>query len=158
MKTKLTAVALLISLLSHSQNFSISIPVGVSNQHCLTAGTSFQYKLGAFLIEAGFTGQATSKVNKGNLWWSRLGANVNVNELNSIELCGGVARNSYGQEKSELNNNSPMGSAFWVHSMKSRPEAAIIGGLTVTKEVSYISAGLRLTFMNHKKNGCPSTW
>ena len=158
MKTLIIAIGLLMASLSGQCQLSVSIPVGVSSQRSLTAGTSFQYKRGLFLIEAGFTGQATSKVDKGNLWWSRMGANINLSELNSLEVCGGVSRNSHGQEKSQLNSNSPMGSAFWVHSMKSRPEAAIIGGLTVTKEVSYISAGLRLIFLNHRKNGCPSTW
>lgn len=152
---KAICIGLFMALLTtvHSQ-VSISLPVGLSTLRTPTIGLNIQAAMGSLIVSTGFDSHVSSKVGKGQLWWGRIGAGRFISELNKIEITGGVGHYRVSADIKGANKSLALVNAQYVHQTETRPELALFGGVTATKEFTMFTGGIRFTFRRHS-SGCP---
>lgn len=155
MKTKMLFLAVLIASLSTTNaQVSISIPAGFSTLKAPTIGANAQIGIGRLILAAGFDAQLSKDIMKGNFYWSRIGASIPLNELNSIEASIGAGQYRRSSDVKSLNMGLALANVQFVHQMISRPEASLFISATGTKKFAMFTGGLRFTFL--KKGYCPA--
>jgi hypothetical protein len=137
---------------------SISLPVGFSTLKTPTIGLNLQGRIGNLILAAGFDNHLSKDLMKGNLIWTRVGAALNLSDLNALEISAGVAQHRRSSDIKSLNEGLSLVNVQYVHQMASRPEAALFASVTGTQKFAIITGGLRFTFGKGEQRGCSSTW
>lgn len=158
MRKVILLAVLIASLTGVKAQFNLNVPVGYSSEKAPVIGVNIQYNISHFIIAAGFDSNVSRDATKGDLFWTRIGASLTLNELNTIEVTAGAGQYYRSGENKALNEGLAVFSTYYVHQMASRPEGAIIAGITATNRFYFVSAGLRFIFRRGERDGCPSTW
>jgi hypothetical protein len=155
MKTAIITLAILIALLSTAKSqISVNTQAGVSTLKAPTIGINLQAGIGNLRIATGFDNHLSKDKMKGNLVWARMGIGFFVSELNSLEITAGAGQFRRSTDQKSLNEGLALVNVQYVHTMASRPEAALFASVTGTKKFAIITGGLRFTFLR-RSYGCP---
>jgi hypothetical protein len=153
---KTILVGLFMALLSTTQaQISVNIPVGFSTIGAPTAGLNLQAGIGSLILATGFDSHISAKSGKGQYFWGRIGAGVFISELNKIEISCGIGHYRVSADIKGANKSLALVNAQYVHQTESRPELALFGGFTATKEFAMFTGGIRFTF-GRNNSGCYS--
>jgi hypothetical protein len=156
---KVIILGLFMALLTTTQaQISFSVPMGVSTLKAPTIGVNLQVRMGGLILAAGFDNQMGRDIMKGNLVWTRVGGAFSLSELNALEISAGVAQHRRSSDIKSLNEGLALVNVQYVHTMASRPEAALFASVTGTQKFAIITGGLRFTFGKGERRGCSSTW
>lgn len=148
-------MAILIASLTTTQaQISVNVPIGFSTLKAPTAGLNLQAGIGKLILATGFDSHVSPKAGKGQYFWGRLGAGLFISELNKIEVTAGLGHYRVSADIKGANKSLALVNAQYVHQTESRPELALFGGFTATKEFTMFTGGIRFTFRKHD-SGCP---
>lgn len=153
-KVILFLTILIASLATTKAQVSIGLPVGISSLKCPTIGLNLNLRVHGLIASAGLDNQVSKDINKGNLWWSRIGAAFNLTELNSVEITAGISEHRKSSDNKALNEGLAVLNMQYIHQMRLRPEAATFVSVTGTKRFVMVTGGLRFTFL--KRGYCPA--
>jgi hypothetical protein len=157
MKTILLAISLAL-LTSANAQVSFSIPVGYNSKKCTNMGAVVQYNIGHVFVAAGLDGLISKSVDAGALFYTRLGYSIDINEDLSIEPALGYGSHFKSEERKDLNKQGGVASIYAVRKL-SNPNGSIIAGITATKGLLLVNAGIRFSFIRGDgKSGCPASW